>query len=203
MTTLYFNRIAIKFSDKKLSGVSRNIKVANSNDVELIVKKLHNNEFDCNINLYGYNAIAIFEDFCGLYKYIEAAGGVVKNEKGELLFIKRFEIWDLPKGKIEKGETPLEAAEREVCEETGLAKVKSTLELPDTYHIYQQKNSWFLKKTYWYLMETKNNNKLVPQINEAITEAVWLKKEDANKAISKSYRSLFDALGYLFKVLFV
>ena len=58
------------------------------------------------------------EDFQGLYKIIEAAGGVVFNEKNEILMIYRLKTWDLPKGKIEKGETPADAAFREVCEET-------------------------------------------------------------------------------------
>ena len=47
---------------------------------------------------------------------------VIQNEKGELLVIfeKKWNCWVFPGGKIEPGETPLEAAKREVFEETNL-----------------------------------------------------------------------------------
>ncbi|MEI7526764.1 MAG: NUDIX domain-containing protein, partial [Mariniphaga sp.] len=73
-----------------------------------------------------------FRDFISMFKYIPAAGGLVKNEKGEFLFIHRLGFWDLPKGKIDKkdlreplssiGDNPSarNAAIREVKEETGL-----------------------------------------------------------------------------------
>ncbi|MFK5855603.1 MAG: NUDIX hydrolase [Bacteroidota bacterium] len=198
MLTIYFNELAIYFTDKKKLTVAKSIFVANNMEIVEIVKKLRNNEFDSDILLHGYDENSMFEDFRLSYIYIEAAGGVVKNKKSEFLLIKRFDIWDLPKGKIEKGETPHEAAVREVCEETGLQQVEITSTLPSTYHIYEQKGRWFLKKTYWYSMKTNDDRKLIPQLNEAITDAVWMNKEDASTSLSKSYRSLFDTLGYTF-----
>ena len=65
----------------------------------------------------------LLHDFISAFKYLEAAGGVVVNSNKERLFIHRFGRWDLPKGKLEKGESPAEAALREVYEETGL-KIK-------------------------------------------------------------------------------
>jgi len=197
MIKIYFNEIAIYFTDKKDVGITKNIKITVRGDINKVVKKLQNNKYENDINLYGYDVSSMFKDFCGLYSYIEAAGGVVNNEHFEYLLIKRFGIWDLPKGKVEKGETVLKAAVREVCEETGLQQVVIINNLPDTYHIYEQKGRWFLKKTYWYSMETQENITLIPQTNEAITDAVWMKKLDAHNALSKSYRSLFDTLGYL------
>jgi 8-oxo-dGTP pyrophosphatase MutT (NUDIX family) len=43
---------------------------------------------------------AVFDDFCSLFTFIPAAGGLVKNETDEWLFIHRYGHWDLPKGKI-------------------------------------------------------------------------------------------------------
>ncbi len=201
MPKIYFNELAIQFTDN-IENITKNvarITVANISDIRKIVKKLHNDGFDCDICLCGYNPNEMYTDFLHMHKYIEAAGGVVKNEKDEYLLIKRFEIWDLPKGKVEKGENTLEAAMREVCEETGLLNLTFINNLPSTYHIYYQNKRWFLKKTYWYFMETQDNISLVPQVKEAITEAVWMKKPDAYIALSNSYKSLSDVLGYLFE----
>ena len=201
MPKIYFNGLAIQFIDN-IENIPENvmrIAVANISDIRKTVEKLHNDGFDCDICLYGYNPNDMYANFLHMYKYIEAAGGVVKNEKDEYLLIKRFGIWDLPKGKVENGEETLEAAIREVCEETGLVNVAIINNLPNTYHIYYQNRRWFLKKTYWYFMETKDDISLVPQVKEAITEAVWMKRSDAYTALSNSYKSLFDALGYLFE----
>ena len=53
-------------------------------------------------------------------KLIMAAGGILERE-GEILLVQRprYQDWSLPKGKLDRGETPLQAALREVREETG------------------------------------------------------------------------------------
>src|SRR4051812_48020306 len=58
------------------------------------------------------------------FTIIRAAGGLVVNDGGEMLFIFRRGKWDLPKGKLEEGEDLEECAVREVEEETGLKNVK-------------------------------------------------------------------------------
>jgi ADP-ribose pyrophosphatase YjhB (NUDIX family) len=198
MKIIFFNEIAIYFTHVKSSEVDININVSNKSDISKVVTKINNGDFNQDINLHGYNASVLFNDFCQFYKYIEAAGGVIKNNQLDYLLIKRFDIWDLPKGKIEKGETVLEAAKREVCEETGLHQVTIINTLPDTFHVYEHKGRWILKKTYWYSMETQEYSALIPQLSEAITEAVWMSKSDAYNALTKSYRSLFDTLGFIF-----
>ena len=60
--------------------------------------------------------------FFSFFKVIEAAGGVVMNEKNDILVIFRSGKWDLPKGKIDKNESIRSAALREVMEETGERK---------------------------------------------------------------------------------
>jgi ADP-ribose pyrophosphatase YjhB (NUDIX family) len=54
-----------------------------------------------------------------MQKIVMAAGGLVENEHGEILLIYRKKHWDLPKGKLDAGETLEECAVREVEEETG------------------------------------------------------------------------------------
>ena len=57
--------------------------------------------------LYFYDAdlTGMWDSFKGLYKVIEASGGIVQNEEDDILFIFRNDKWDLPKGKIESNET--------------------------------------------------------------------------------------------------
>lgn len=96
------------------------------------------------------------------------------NERHEMLLIHRRGMWDLPKGKIEKGESPEEGALREVEEETGISGHQLSKPIPSTYHIYPQ-SGWVLKKTYWYLMEVAGAGPLTPQAEEEIHAAEWVK----------------------------
>lgn len=201
MPIIYFNKIAIHFSSNVIRSPKdiKNLEITGIDDVKRFVIELISDKFDSDINLYGYVQNDMFNDFCDLYKYIEAAGGVVKNESGEILFILRFGIWDLPKGKVEVGESAREAAIREVGEETGVVDAEIISKLPSTYHIYKQKDNWILKKTYWYSMKSADNDNLVPQTKEVITKAVWMTMGAAKKVLPESYRSLNDTLGYLFE----
>lgn len=111
-------------------------------------------------------------DFQSLFEVIVAAGGCVFNSKGELLVIYRRKSWDLPKGKMDPGETPEMAAVREVQEETGVYNLSVSYEISQTWHTYRQKKR-ILKHTYWYDMTTPDSN-LIPQFEEDIEEARWV-----------------------------
>ncbi|KAF0204585.1 MAG: ADP-ribose [Bacteroidetes bacterium] len=136
----------------------------------------------------------LLDDFISLFWYLEAAGGVVKNQEGNRLFIFRFGRWDLPKGKLEKGETPAEAALREVEEETGISGHRLISELPSTFHIYEHKGKKVLKRTYWYAMQYEGNEILAPQIEEEITNAEWINPERYTRIFNSTYASLHDLL---------
>lgn len=127
-------------------------------------------------------------------KVIEAAGGLVKNQTNEYLFIKRLGKWDLPKGKIEKGELIEEAAVREVEEECGITVDKLDHKIVETYHVYELKGEVILKITYWFAMNSDGLQQLVPQTEEDITEARWIKKGDFDEVHQNTYPSIIQVL---------
>lgn len=135
-----------------------------------------------------------FKDFYTHFVAIEAAGGLVSNEAGNWLLIKRLGKWDLPKGKIDGDETPDEAALREVEEECGIKELKLLKQLPTTYHTYKLHNHRFLKITYWYAMKTTWDKPLVPQKEEHITEAVWFNRVNLDLHKLETYNSIRDLL---------
>jgi 8-oxo-dGTP pyrophosphatase MutT (NUDIX family) len=132
------------------------------------------------------------------FKEIEAAGGIVQNDKKELLFILRLGKWDLPKGKVEKGEDIEAAALREVEEETGVTRLKLTQKIGETYHTYNAYGKHFLKTTHWYYMTCSAKQKLVPQTEEDIAEIKWVKTKDIQAPLANTYPSIEDILNTFF-----
>ncbi len=116
---------------------------------------------------------------------IVAAGGIIKNSEGRVLTIFRRGFWDLPKGKVEKGEKIEDAALREVKEETGADVVRSSHRTIVTYHCYVLKGLNCIKETHWYLMDIINSNELTPQTEEDIEQISWMNKEEfeSNKSL--------------------
>ena len=129
---------------------------------------------------------------------IEAAGGIVQNTDKELLFILRLGKWDLPKGKIEKGEKPEDCALREITEETGIKDLTLKSKTGVTYHTYNEFGKHFLKTTHWYYMTCKNRQEPVAQKEENITEAKWIKTKDIKEPMVNTYPSIKDILGKFF-----
>jgi len=125
---------------------------------------------------------------------IEAAGGLVKNPAGDYLFIYRNDKWDIPKGKLEKGEKKKEGAVREVEEECGIKVSKAGKKIINTYHTYIYKGEVVLKKTYWYSMIYKGSERLKPQIEEGITEVRWFNKGHMEDIKNNTFPSIMDVL---------
>ena len=150
------------------------------------------------IMLLASNVDKLWADFQGIYKIIEAAGGVVFNEKGEVLLIFRLKTWDLPKGKIDKGETPEIAAVREIQEETGLNVVELGDFICHTYHTYEHKGKRVLKKTYWYKMTTAEEQ-LTPQYSEDIEQAEWRDLPTFLESKPTVYPSILEVLAAVTK----
>lgn len=135
--------------------------------------------------------------FLSYYQVVEASGGVVRNAKGEVLMMFRRGKWDLPKGKIDEGETVKQAARREVMEETGISKLKigKRIRFHDgnqncTYHTYWLGGIRIIKKTYWFRMRSSDKHNLIPQQDEGITEVGWYPKKQIRGKLMNSYRSV-------------
>ncbi len=145
--------------------------------------------------LYDQDPERLLQLFKAKIPIVQAGGGIVKNQNHKFLFIHRKGKWDLPKGKIDKGETPKACAKREVEEETGVKKLEVKQLAGMTYHIFKQNNTFQLKETFWFHMRTNYSGKLKPQQNEDITKAVWKSDSKAFKALKNSYPNII----YLFK----
>ncbi len=129
-----------------------------------------------------------------LYAPIDAAGGVVTNEDGNVLMIYRRGKWDLPKGKRDEGEDMPACALREVSEETGLQQLKLGEKICDTFHIYSQHKQALLKRTAWYHMDGTAREKLIPQAEENIEEARWVSAESITPILRKTYDAIKEVL---------
>ena len=125
---------------------------------------------------------------------IQAAGGLVENENGEWLLIYRRGKWDLPKGKLDKGEKLDACAVREVEEETGLKKVKLLQPLCLTWHTYYEGTKFILKESHWYKMKVSGSQTLVPQTEEDILEVKWVKPTGIDEYLGLSFPSVADVL---------
>jgi 8-oxo-dGTP pyrophosphatase MutT (NUDIX family) len=128
-------------------------------------------------------------------KAIIAAGGIIKNENNETLIIFRRGSWDMPKGKVEKGEKIIHTAQREVEEETGV-KVDIINEEPViTYHCYRLKGKDCIKETHWYHMQAKSGQtSLVPQTEEDIEQAIWATDEKIKSLKGEFYPLIWGLL---------
>ncbi|MEJ6736302.1 MAG: NUDIX domain-containing protein [Flavobacteriales bacterium] len=156
---------------------------------------LLNGEDKKNIAIVVTDCEVAFMEFQKFFKIIRAAGGIVSNKNNEKLFIYRLDKWDLPKGKIEKGEEIKTAAIREIEEECGIADLTIQNQLQDTYHVYTFKGQLILKQTYWFELTSSFDGELVPQLEEDITKVEWLTNADIeNKVLVNTYASIKELL---------
>jgi 8-oxo-dGTP pyrophosphatase MutT (NUDIX family) len=125
---------------------------------------------------------------------IEAAGGMVFNPKGELLMMLRRGQWDMPKGKLDEGETVEACALREVEEETGISNLRLNGKLQTTYHTYSFQGKTVLKPSHWFRMECTGTEDLVPQTEEDITELRWVDKVEAAALANEAFPSIREMI---------
>lgn len=123
---------------------------------------------------------------------IIAAGGIVKNDEGKILFQFRRGKWDLPKGKLDEGETLEECAVREVKEETGLRDVLLGELIGVTHHHYAENDKEIDKETYWYAMTAHGEQQLVPQLDEDILELRWVAENELEDYLSGTYDNIVE-----------
>jgi 8-oxo-dGTP pyrophosphatase MutT (NUDIX family) len=128
------------------------------------------------------------------HRLILAGGGYVLNDNSELLLIHRRGFWDLPKGKIEVGESIADCALREVEEECNIDEVHIISDSFVTYHVYEDKRGVVLKKSVWFKMKTKSLRDPKPQTEEDITEARWQPLPVPQMVVSRMYPSIVDVI---------
>ncbi|WP_276374105.1 NUDIX domain-containing protein [Chryseolinea sp. H1M3-3] len=122
------------------------------------------------------------------FKVVKAAGGLVRK-KDKFLMIYRMKKWDLPKGKIEKGEKNRRAAAREVEEECNVT-VKVDGKICTTWHTYTMNKRAMIKKTRWYIMDVIDDAKMRPAVEEDIEETRWMNRKEVYHALELSYKSI-------------
>ena len=135
------------------------------------------------------------EVFIDMFKQVDAAGGLVQNERAEYLCIFNRGKWTLPKGAVEWLEPIEEAAIREVKEETGLKEVEIVEELNKTWHTFRRRRKWVLKTTHWFKMKASSDQQLIPQEDEKIEAAEWKSKAEWLEVAPDTYpltRHLFE-----------
>ena len=132
---------------------------------------------------------AAFRRFASRFVAVEAAGGIVENELGEMLLIYRRERWDLPKGHIDAGEDALSAAIREIAEETGVVGLNFVAQIGNTLHAYNVYGKWELKLTHWFAFSCHSSS-TTPQTDEDIVLAVWADREKRIECMTNSYPTI-------------
>jgi 8-oxo-dGTP pyrophosphatase MutT (NUDIX family) len=163
--------------------------------INSLLHEINKRQFHAGIIL-GDNFDKLKADFFKHFHLIKAAGGLVKNEKDEILMMFRRGKWDLPKGKLDEGETIESCAKREVEEETGLKKLQIIKPITITYHTYVQFGKHNLKESHWYAMRATGNEILIPQTEEDITEIIWVKKEDLENYYSNTFPTIIEVLKF-------
>lgn len=128
---------------------------------------------------------------------ITAAGGVLykteeRNSDPDVLLIYRRGVWDLPKGKMEEGESVEECAIREVQEEVGCQRPEIKQKLGSTFHEYEEDGIPVGKTTHWFSMATPTHNDFEPQASEDIEKVEWVPLEEALEKVG--YQNLKEVL---------
>lgn len=193
MYRVFINDRMLLISDRPDKRIERNLKYEGSHAFSIAEGILLDRQAR-EINVFDYNAEKIWNEFKERYKSIEAAGGIVFNEKGDILMIRRHSKWDLPKGKIEKAETPEQAALREVQEETGLSELEIHKPASTTYHTYLLEGEAILKPTHWFYIKNEGLQKTVPQRCEQIEKVSWMDKAQIKEALTDTYANIKSLL---------
>lgn len=171
----------------------RAIEVRRKKELRGLIERIEAGQEDGGIDVIGrgFDAWAAFQDD---HVFVLAAGGLVEDERGRLLAIKRLGKWDLPKGKVEKNEAIDAGAVREVQEECGLKEVDLVRPVTSTWHTYERKGEQHLKRTDWFLMSASSSEELTAQSEEDIEEVRWLDEAGVRMMEADTYPSLLPVL---------
>ena len=190
MYKVFFNQKPLILTSKILESSDSNplihIKFSSKNQILKAVKAKKTES----VYIYHKNIKKLWEIFTKKFPIIDAAGGLVERSDGKILFIYRNNRWDLPKGGVEKKELIIEAAQREVKEETGLADLIVINKIGETYHIFKKGKNFRLKRTYWFKMKSDYQGELFPQEEECIISAEWINKKRIPEILKNAYENI-------------
>lgn len=172
-------------------------KIVTIEEINFIVHKKI--KVDSNFFIISKKFIRLFNDFKSRLRSISAAGGLVLNMENKILTIYKNNMWDLPKGKVQN-ENLLEAATREIKEETNADVDLIKKNMIITWHIYYELDQINLKETSWFLMRIKNNSSLVPQKEESITNLRWTGFDEIHNL--KTYNSVKEVVLYFINLVY-
>lgn len=187
MITIYFTDNSLTFAPEDYTHKAGETLLTES---EVTSANLDNLFDFCNsIVVLSADWNAAFRRFASRFVAVEAAGGIVENELGEVLLIYRRERWDLPKGHIDAGEDALSAAIREIAEETGVVGLNFVAQIGNTLHAYNVYGKWELKLTHWFAFSCHSSS-TTPQTDEDIVLAVWADREKTVECMTNSYPTI-------------
>ncbi len=173
---------------KKENKKSLSIPYTSKKTFDAVFDMLLNTKVEA-VTIFHPNEKRLWKKFQKFVIPVSAAGGIVKNSKGKYLFIKRYGMWDLPKGKVEDGESYKKAAIREVEEECSLRDIKLGKYLTTTYHVYFD-SQYLLKIVHWYKMKYKGTDAPQPQTEENIEFADWFSKKEIPELMENTYENI-------------
>jgi len=192
---VYFANRPVVFSEGGSNSARKGCKFIQSGgktDTMMIESAIAAGAREVDINCFDIEKA--WKSFCGQFDFVQAAGGVVLNPFGKVLFIFRQGKWDLPKGKVEEGESVSDGALREVEEECAISNLETIQPLLVTWHTYVQTGQPTLKATAWYLMHYTGSSSPRPQLEEGITETRWFGAEELALVRSNTYPSVLDVI---------
>lgn len=166
----------------------------NQRELQNLLDKFSGKKQILELHIFHPDLAELFIDFKKCFEPVSAGGGLVFNNEGAFLVIRRHGVWDLPKGKMEEGEDFETTALREVEEETGLSGLDCTGLLMSTFHTYPLEGKMILKETRWFQMLWKGRGSPVLQAEEGIEDYRWVKPGETGFIRTNSYGSILDVL---------
>ena len=203
MYKVFFNecliRLTPKINNSRSGNIGNVVDIQNISRLFGLLKLIENRKhaeqpvLNCSIG------VDLMAEVLSTMTQLPAAGGVVRNPAGGILFIRRFGRWDLPKGKIEPGESAERTAVREVEEECGIRGVSLLRKITSTYHIYRSPylpdtNNWVWKETFWFEMQYTGHAEPIGQVEEDITAVRWFTADQLDEVFESTYGNLRDLL---------
>lgn len=188
------------FSGSPCAGADALVADVSDADNASLAKLLQKLQFTKCLNVISADTEKVFGNFLLSAPLVCAGGGLVTNPKGEVLMIFRNGHWDLPKGKLERGERIESCAVREVTEECSVSAIELGEFIIDTFHCYRIGGQWVIKQTWWFRMFSPGAQVPSPQTAEGILRAEWVDEAHLPKLLESSYpniREVFRAAGYI------